>query len=64
MGTPTYLAPEQVSAGKTGPQSDIYALGAVLYELLSGSRLYRASSVKELLGKIVTEDPLPLIEVV
>ncbi|WP_131745728.1 serine/threonine-protein kinase [Frankia sp. Cppng1_Ct_nod] len=40
IGTPKYMAPEQLTGGRLGPASDLYALGVVLYELLAGSPLF------------------------
>jgi predicted Ser/Thr protein kinase len=62
LGTPHYLSPE-VAAGKMGKAttaSDVYALGAVLYELLSGKPPHRAKSLPVLLRQIVDAQPEPL----
>ena len=48
-GTPTYMAPEQLSGKETTQQSDIYALGLVLYELFTGKRVFEGSSVGDML---------------
>ena len=47
-GTPGYMAPEQTTGGKLSQQTDIYALGLVLYELFTGKRVFDAGSVAEL----------------
>lgn len=57
IGTPEYMAPEQWS-GKVSPQTDIYALGVVFYELVTGHRPYTADTPAEILLKQATE-PLP-----
>jgi serine/threonine protein kinase len=59
-GSPSYMSPEQVQSGEIGPASDIYSLGAVMYELLTGFRPFRASTLSRLLNQIVYATPPPL----
>jgi serine/threonine-protein kinase len=56
-GTPEYLAPEQVRGQEMDHRGDLYSVGAVLYELLTGHRLFPYSTARELLQAHVSEDP-------
>jgi serine/threonine protein kinase len=59
-GSPSYMSPEQVESMEITPASDIYSLGAVMYELLTGFRPFRASTLARLLNQIVYATPPPL----
>jgi tRNA A-37 threonylcarbamoyl transferase component Bud32 len=60
IGTPKYMAPEQVETKALSPQTDLYALGVILYELLTGKAPFHAESVMSLAFKHVHEEPPPL----
>ena len=62
IGTPDYMSPEQAVAGEIDARSDLFAVGAVLYELLAGARPFKADSITALLMKIVHEPHVPLRE--
>ena len=59
-GSPSYMSPEQVQSAEITPRSDIYSLGAVMYELLTGYRPFRANSLSKLLHQIVYATPPPI----
>jgi WD40 repeat protein/serine/threonine protein kinase len=61
LGTPSYMAPEQVDGRgrRPGPAVDIYSLGAILYELLTGRPPFLAGSIESTLALVTGEDPIP-----
>lgn len=60
LGTPAYMAPEQVTAGLCTPQSDLYALGCTLYEALAGQPVFAGPTPYSLMDQQVSEPPGPL----
>ena len=62
IGTPDYMSPEQVMSATIDARSDVFAVGAVLYELLSGAKPFAAGSITALLMKIMREPHEPLSE--
>ncbi len=60
LGTPNYMSPEQIVGKDLGPRSDIYSLGAVMFEMLTGQQLFKAEEVKELFRAVLKETAPPL----
>ncbi len=57
MGTPAYMAPEQVAASAVSPATDLYALAEILFEMVSAQRLYRGDNLSILRQKMMSEAP-------
>ncbi len=58
-GTPAYMAPEQLTGGEVGPFTDLYAVGLILHELLTGFPVFRGGSFSEIFTQKTARDPQP-----
>ena len=65
MGTASYMATEQIAAGvgEIGPWSDVYAMGAILYEMLAGAPAFGGNTVTEVLQRVLKSEIVPLSSV-
>ncbi len=63
FGSPLYMSPEQARDAEITPQSDLFSLGSVFYEMLTGSPPFAAKRLTGLIQKVCHEDPVPLTEV-
>ena len=60
MGTPAYMSPEQATAKPLDARSDVFSFGAMLYELLAGTRAFTGDSTAQILSAVLRDDPSPL----
>ena len=63
FGSPLYMSPEQAQDEDLTPQSDLFSLGSVIYEMLAGAPPFAAKGLSSLIQKVVNEDPEPLPEI-
>ena len=61
LGTPQYMAPEQFEGKEADTRSDIWAFGAVLYEMVTGEKAFQGKSYSSLVGAILSTDPRPML---
>ena len=61
LGTPQYMAPEQFEGKEADTRSDIWAFGAVLYEMVTGEKAFQGKSYSSLAGAILSADPQPML---
>jgi serine/threonine protein kinase len=64
LGTPQYMAPEQATGqhASVDERTDVFAFGAIVYEMLSGQPAFAGASIPEVVFKVVYEQPAPLVE--
>ena len=60
MGTPSYMSPEQVKGRAVDGRSDIFSLGVMLYEMITGEKPFPGQNITTVIYKIVNEEPVPL----
>jgi eukaryotic-like serine/threonine-protein kinase len=62
IGTPNYMSPEQALGRPLDARSDVFSMGAILYELLTGQRAFDGSQVEETLTKVASQPPTPIYQ--
>ncbi|MEJ2464771.1 MAG: protein kinase [Candidatus Thiodiazotropha sp.] len=62
LGTPQYMSPEQIEGLPVDGRSDLFSLGVILYQLITGEKPFTSATLTSLLLQIVKEDPVPLVD--
>jgi serine/threonine protein kinase len=62
MGTPNYMSPEQAQGATADARSDIFAVGALMYEMLTGQKAFDGESVHSVINQVATREPTPLAQ--
>ena len=62
IGTPSYIAPEQLQGEPADARTDLHAVGVCMYEMLTGERMWKARAGAELAAEIIRDEPMPLHE--
>src|SRR5260370_27541363 len=60
VGTPEYMSKEQVEGNETDARSDIFSVGAVLYELITGKKAFEGKSAASVMAAVLRETPAPM----
>ena len=62
MGTAAYMSPEQARGEKVDHRTDIWSIGALLYEMLAGKPPFKSSQIQSMIYSILNKNPLPIIK--